>query len=102
MKLAGDFFDEALRRALRQQVGFTVPAAHVNEVVDLGCHAAEQALDTLERLCFGQPNGSVAITSSSIAISILIHRLGELKDAMHAMAQQRGMPVHHANVTVQR
>lgn len=101
MIMAGSFFDAPLRRALRQQVALTVPEQHVDKVVDVALHAAEQSLETLERLCFSHPSGPVGTTAASIAVSVLIHRLTMVKEAFNDAAKATGLPVHHATVRVQ-
>lgn len=100
MIFAGDFFNEDMRRSLRQTVGLTVPASHADLVVDLSCHAAAQSLDRLEQLVLSHPDERVNITASSIAVSLLINRLKELRDAMHEMAKEHGMPVYKTTVQV--
>lgn len=97
---AGDFFNEDLRRALRQTVSITIPAQHVDEVVDVAMHAAEQAMATLSRICLAPPDHRVTITSSSVAVGILIHRLGEVQEAMKTAALATGHTYHDATVTV--
>lgn len=102
MNLAGNFFDDALRRSLRQTVSMTVPASHLDEVVDVAMHAAEQSLEALSRILLTPADARVTITSSSIAVGLLIHRLGEVQEAMKAASVASGKPYHKAHVSVVR
>lgn len=102
MIFSKDFFDEELRRALRLQVQLTVPPEFVAPVVDLACHAVEQSLDALERVAFDTADARVSITVTSLAVSLMIHRLTHMEQVMERAASDHGMPVHHGTVSVQR
>lgn len=103
MTTFSSFIDDDLRRAVRRQVGLTVPAAHVDEVVDIALHAATQSLDALQRVAFdAHPDQRVAICASTLAISLVQHRLQVLKECAEKVAADAGMSVHHGTVSVQR
>lgn len=100
MSFSSGFIDEELRRALRLQLQFTIPAEFVEPVVDIACHAVEQSLDTLERIAFNGADHRVSISATSMAVSLLLHRLQHMKQAMEDVARENGMPVLHATVRV--
>jgi uncharacterized protein (DUF2342 family) len=98
-----NFVDDDLRRALRLQVAMTVPPSHVDEVVDVACHAAIEAIETMQRIAFETPRDQrVAITASTLAMSLIKHRMETLIEISEKVAQQSGMTVRHANLSVQR
>lgn len=98
-----NFIDEPMRRALRNTVGLTIPAAHVDEVVDVACHAATEALDALQRISFEAPSDQrIAISASTLAMSLLRHRVAELIEVSEKVAQQSGMSTLHTKVSVAR
>lgn len=102
MNLAGNFFDEALRRSLREAAITVVPASHVDEVVDLACHAAEEALATLSRLTFGIDAGPVGISAAGIAVSLIRYRAGELEEVFRNASAAVGAPHRTVNVELAR
>lgn len=102
MNLAGSFFDDALRAAVRKQAVAVIPDSHVDEVVDLACNSAEQALQTISRLTMDLAPGPVGISALGISLSLLRHRVTELEAVMRDASNAIGMPHHTAVVTVQR
>lgn len=101
--LFGGFVDEPMRRALRKEVGMTIPAAHVDEVVDIACHAAIEALNTMQRISFDAPlDERVAISASTLAMSLVRHRVNELIELSEKVAREAGMSTYHTTVSVGR
>jgi hypothetical protein len=98
-----NFIDEELRRALRRTVSLTIPAAHVNEVVDIACHATVQALDALQRIAFdGHPDQRIAISASTLAMSLIRHRVNDLIEVSEKVAKESGMSCYRGTVSVER
>lgn len=102
MNLAGEFFDEELRRSLRLAAGQIIPPPHLDEVVDMAMHAAEQAFATLSRLTVDLNTGPIGISAASVAVGLLRHRATEVEQAFRSASASLGMPNPQVMVTVQR
>lgn len=102
MNLAGNFFDEALRRGIRETIAEVIPADKIDEVADLAVHAAETAINALGRIAFAGQDARVGICASSIAIGILAHRLAELNDVLRHASAETGIAYREATISVQR
>lgn len=102
MNLAGEFFDADLRRALRVAAGQIVPAQHVDEVVDMAMHAAEEAFATLSRLTVDLNTGPIGISAASVAVGLLRHRAIEVEQAFRSATSKLGLANPEVIVQVQR
>lgn len=70
-----------------------IPAAHADQVVDLGFSAAEAALEKLQDVVFAHEDERVSITALGVAISIAEMRLEALQSAMVTAGAIGGRPV---------
>jgi hypothetical protein len=96
---AQDRFDLQMRQVVRAElVASGIPATHVDQVVDLGFHAAEQACAKLHEIVFSAGDERVSITAIGVAISIAQVRLQNLQEAMIAAAEEVDKPVRHLTV----
>lgn len=101
MNLKGNFFDDKLRRAIRASALGVVPETHVDEVVDLGLNAAEQAIEALSRLTVDLNSGPVGLSALGIALSLVRYRAGELEGILRDATASIGAPHSTVMVTVE-
>jgi hypothetical protein len=81
-----------LRTPVRAQLIETgVPSEHVDQIVDLGFHAAERALDTLDNIVWSSGDKRISLTALGVAISLAQNRLNELQQAMLQAGAKAGM-----------
>lgn len=103
MSLHDSFFDANLRVALRDQmIAAGVPAELAATIADVACHAAQQALDALDRTVWQHPDPRIGNTALGPALSLCLHRLTEMLDALKATAADCGMSSHTATLQVNR
>jgi hypothetical protein len=75
-----------------------IPVAHVDQVVDLGFHAAAEAIEKLNAIVFSAADERVSITALGIAIGIAQTRLEALQTAMIKIGTDAGRPVKRFTV----
>ncbi len=88
-----------MRMSLRSQmVAGGMPENHVDEIVDLAFHAAEEAIDTIWRITGQGSNDGVCTCAVGPAMSLLEASAGEQLTRIKEYAAQRGLK--SATVTV--
>lgn len=101
MSLHDSFFDANLRVSLRDQlIASGIPAEDAGTIADVACHAAQQALDTIERTVWQHPDQRIGYTALGPALSLCLHRLTEMLQALKNTADACGMPSHTATLQV--
>ena len=99
MTRALDRPDLAARQEVREKLAASgIPATHVDQVVDLGFHAADRACATLQDIAFSSDDERVSITALGVALSVALSRLAIMQEAMVAVAGETGRPVKHFTV----
>ena len=99
MTRALDRFDLALRQEVRAKlIALELPQSHIDQVVDLGFHAAERACGTLQDIVFSAGDERVSVTAMGVAVSLARERLDMMLEAMIAAANDVGRPVKHFTV----
>lgn len=88
----------ARRQTREQLLGTGIPGAYVDQVVDLGFHAAELACEKLQDVVFTADDDRVSLTALGVAISVAQMRLDALQQAMLTVAQTTGKPVRRFTV----
>lgn len=82
-----------LRSSTRAQlIANGVPSQYVDQVVDLGFHAAERAIDTLNNIVWTAGDQRVGITALGVAIGIAQNRLTQMLEAMVEVGTAAGLP----------
>ena len=88
-----------VRDETRQKLADTgIPAAYIDQVVDLGFEAAELACEKLQDVVFAADDERVSITALGVAISVAQMRLEALQQAMLTVAAAKGKPVRQFRV----
>lgn len=101
MSLHDSFFDANLRVTLRNQlIASGTPTEFAGTIADVACHAAQQALDTLDRTVWQYPDQRIGITAMGPALSLCLHRLTETLQALKASSAACGLPCHEATLQV--
>ncbi|PZQ56243.1 MAG: hypothetical protein DI555_06415 [Novosphingobium pentaromativorans] len=78
---------------LNQLLSDGAPRAHAQEAVDLGIHAAKEALATMYRVLMSTPDKGVTVSAAGIAIGITRYRIDELEAEMMATAKALGLKI---------
>lgn len=89
---------EARRQVRTKLLEKGIPAVYVDQIADLGFHAADRAAATLQDIVFTAGDERISITALGVAISIAQVRLQTLQEAMIAAAEDSGLPVKQFSV----
>lgn len=94
--------DRKVRAAVRTAMleGGT-PAAQVDEVVDLGFHAADCAIASLLDVVRRTPDQRVYMAAMACAIGLAASKLSTMEDGLKEIAGRYGLPTAHVRVQVQ-
>lgn len=92
-------FDAAHRADLRAMVarqGF--PADMVNPIVDVACHAAEEAFNTFQRVLVGSGDPRIHMTAAGIATSLMQTIMDGHLAALRQFAKDNGLRMEKVRV----
>ena len=90
-----------MRQALASKAGTgVIPPQHVDEVVDLGLHAARSAIDAIERIVLQGGNEGVRMAALGISTSVLVGVLPTLLKALEVSTIERGGVVLKQSVSM--
>jgi hypothetical protein len=82
----------AARRETRAQLlASGIPAAHVDQVVDVGFHAAQRALDSLHDVVFSAGDTRVIITALGVALGLAKARFEDQEKVMVEVGTKVGL-----------
>lgn len=93
---------DTVRRALRQQMAAVIPAQHIDEIVDIACHAAERAINEMIRVALHtSPDSRIGMAAIGPAFGLLVSfaedGMAGLKDFA---AKEPGLKAYHAEIKV--
>lgn len=86
-------FDNAARRDLRQSLrsnGMNVNRAA--QLVDLSCHAADKAIESLFTVCRTAPDTGMTLMAIEIALQLTGPRLTAILERAHELGRASGCP----------
>lgn len=86
---------KGLRRAM---IDGGIPAAHVDEAIDLGCHATEQAIHQVESIINRAGTYSCRLAAYSIAASLVSETLQNKMQLLQQETRQRGGLILEASI----
>jgi hypothetical protein len=90
----------ALKRIMREEGRKALPAAHIDEIIDLSVHAAIEAFKTVHRIAGtaseGATSHSVQITGFSLLGQLVEAKLEEIKKDLAA----QGITLHQAEIAL--
>tara|TARA_R110002072_G_scaffold38314_3_gene110881 strand:- start:2546 stop:2878 length:333 start_codon:yes stop_codon:yes gene_type:complete len=92
-----------LRACLEEQriaSGSQMPAAAVDEAVDLACHAAESARRTMFEILDRASDPRITTTSIGLAISLLSSDCARIEAGLRDYAEQTGATFREARVEI--
>ena len=95
-------FDDAVRRDLRLSLrsnGMNVNRAA--ELVDLACHAADKAVESLFTVCKTAPDTGMTLMSIEIALQLAGPRMAAILERAHALGRVTGCPQYSSEVGIQ-
>ncbi len=77
-----------------------MPAAAVDEVADLACHAAQTARDALMRVLDSASHPAIANTAIGIAASLLRSDMDRIEAGLREFSENTGAPFFCGTITV--
>ena len=92
-------FDDQTRRELRgmlQKNG--VAADRAGQIVDLACHAADSAVDTLFDTCKRSGDVSASLMAIELALQLASCRMQAICERAHDLGRASGAPQYEAKV----
>lgn len=90
---------ENLRRSLRLTLASDIPAQHIDEVVDIACHAAEYAINECIRIALHtHPDSRIGIAAAGPAFGMLVTFAQTALDGVKDFGKTSGMKVTEARI----
>lgn len=90
------------RAELRAALAKTIPAARIDEVIDLACHAAESARHQLFAVADRAVNPAVKMAALTLATSLIAAEAERMQKAFRAVGEECGMTLFEGTVEVRR
>ncbi|WP_375290884.1 hypothetical protein [Qipengyuania sp.] len=90
-----------LKRAIERTAGLsgvTLPSGAADEIVDLGCHAAESAMRTFLSTLDRSSSAGVANTAIGLGISLLLGQSEALAEAIKSASKVNGHLLHEGTI----
>jgi hypothetical protein len=96
---AESLFDAARRRDLRLLLNAKgCPADKQHQIVDLACHAAEEAYAAFNRVLRSGGDIRVELTANGIAVSLLQLLVDSHLDGLKSFAAKHGIPIENTSI----
>ncbi|EJU14801.1 hypothetical protein LH128_01819 [Sphingomonas sp. LH128] len=93
-------FDENVRRQIRtKMIQNGVAADRADQAVDLGCHAATKAVDTLLGVVRAAPDTGIGMMSIELALQLATARMAAILERAHSLGGAGG--VHRWGIEVE-
>lgn len=98
---AKPMFDEHFRRDLHSKMTSNgVSPARVTQVVDLACHAAEEAAKRLSAICATAPDLGIHAAAMEIGLQLAADHMAHKAKQLHALGKAWGAPQRRSEFEV--
>jgi spermidine synthase len=94
-------FDEEFRRDLHDMMTNNgVSSARVAQVIDLACHAAEEAAKRLSVICASAPDLGIHAAAMEIGLQLAADHMAHKAKQLHALGRVWGAPQRRSEFEV--